>query len=465
MEDNFNDQIPIAPVLIPTKRQRQKGANKHHWKFFFGWFVGFVFTLLLLGGLVLWAVNNLNLKKVEDMIGANLSMLGDDIKEMKIGDLISTVTDLATNYDEYTFEELCYDHGIINLENLVTVSGVDENKTYSYKTIDISAIIKGKVGEVGKNIKDVTEKITLSQVETAIGIELPDLILINRVKGATLVTLGDALSNLKDTYTLQDMANDFNIDLDSSDILKNLKTKTLVELPDEIDGMTVEELVGTDKVTGNKIVEAIRNITIGDLPDELPKLTVNKILGTSASSNPILKAIGSTTIESLETKISTLSFKDIFPAPTGEDTRHPVIRKLAEANIKISEVDSKINEIIDDMTIEEFFELDIEQNASYVDGQPKYKKYKANQGVWVLICTEATNPEDLKIGNLDNKVADIMSTTKLGALAWHGVLSSTNITIENLETLTLPGSALKLADCTIVDIVEYVISAAQSQSA
>ena len=91
MQDNSNEQIPIAPVLIPTKKQRQKGANKHHWKFFFGWFIGFIFTLLLLGGLVIWAANNLNLKKVESMTGANLSMLGDDIKEMKIGELVSKV--------------------------------------------------------------------------------------------------------------------------------------------------------------------------------------------------------------------------------------------------------------------------------------------------------------------------------------------------------------------------------------
>ena len=463
MQDNSNEQIPIAPVLIPTKKQRQKGANKHHWKFFFGWFIGFIFTLLLLGGLVIWAANNLNLKKVESMTGTNLSMLGDDIKEMKIGELVSKVSDLASNYDDYTFEELCYTHGVISLEDIVTVTGAEESRTYSYKTIDITDVVKGKLKETSKNIEKSIDKVTLSQLETALGIKLPDLVLLNRVKNATLVTLGDSLSDLKNSYTLQDMANDFNMDLDSSDILKNLKTNTLATLPEEIDNMTVEQLVGTDKVTGNKIVESIRNITIGELPDELPKLTVNKILGTTGSDNAILKAIGTTTLGSLEEKIKTLSFKDIFPTPTGEDTRHPVIKKLADENIKFSEVDTKMKEIVDNMTIDEFFEIEIEQNDSYVSGDANYKRYKANQGVWVLICTETNNPSDLKIGNLSNKVADIMSVTKLGALAWHGVINSTNITIENLETLTLPGESMKLADCTIVDIVEFVIAQSQNQ--
>ena len=459
MQDNSNEQIPIAPVLIPTKKQKRQGSNKHHWKFFFGWFIGFIFTLLVLGGLILWAANNLNLKKIESMTGADMSALGDEIKEMKIGDLVSKVSDLATNYDEYTFEELCYTHGIIKLENIVTVTGSEGNRTYDYKTIDVTDIIKGKVGKIGDNFKKATDKVTLAQLETAFGVTLPDLILINNVKNSTLVTLGDALSNIKNTYTLSDMANDFNMDLDSSDILKNLKNNTLVSLPEEIDNMTVEELVGTEKVTGNKIVEAIRNITIGNLPDELPKLTVNKILGITTSDNPVLKAIGTSTLEGLETKITNLTFKDLFPAPTGEDTRHAVIRKLAEGNVKVSEVDGKMSEIIDSLTISEVFNLNIEENDLYTTGDPTYKQYKANQGIWALIFAEAG---DVTIKNLDDEVTDIMRTAKLGALTWHGVISSTKITISNLESLTLPGSSKLLADCTIVDVIEYVITQAQA---
>lgn len=461
MADNLNAQPPVAPVLLPTKKEKQRGENKHHWKFFFGWFIGIIFTILVLGGLVIWAINSLNLKKVENMTGADLSMLGDDIKEMKIGDLIDKVSDLVTNYDEYTFEELCYDHGIINLDNIITVTGVDENRTYSYKTIDVTDVVKGKVGETGKNFQSSVDKVTLAQLETALDVTFPDLILINRIKDSTLVTLGDALSNLKNTYTLQEMANDFNMNLDNSDILKNLKQNTLAELPNEIDNMTVEELVGTDKVTGNKIVEAIRNITVGSLPDELPKLTVNKILGSEASDNLVLKAIGGSTLEGLEGAINNLTFKDLFPAPTsGEDTRSVIIKKLANDNIKLTEVDGKMKDIVDNLTITEIFDFEVEENTSYVTGDPAYKRYAQNQGVWALIYAEAG---DVKVGELDDKVTTIMRTAKLGSLAWHGVITSTNVTTANLETLTLPGTSIKLSECTIVDIIEYVIEQAQSQ--
>ncbi len=461
MDNNQNAQPPIAPVLLPTKKQRQKGMNKHHWKFFFGWFVGFIFTILLLGGIFLWAFNNLNLKKIEGMTGADLSFLGDDLKEMNFSELASTVTDLADNYENYTFEELSDKYGIINLANIVTVSGVGESKTYDYKTIDLTPVMKGKIGEVGNNLKTAMENATLGQIETAIGFNLPDLILFERVKGASLKTLGEALSDLKNTYTLQEMANDFNMNLDNSDILKNLKNKKLVELPDEIDNMTVEELVGTAKVEGNKIVEAIRGIKIGDLPDELPKLTVNQILGVSTSDNIVLKAIGGSTLEALEANISALTFRQLFPAPTeGPDTRHEVIKKLADKNIALNDIDGNMGQIIDELTISEIFNFSIEENSEYVEGVDKdYKQYKANQGIWALIYAEGG---DVKVIDLGTKTKNIISTATLGSLVWHGIVTSTSIQSANLETIQIGTPAKSLADCNIVEIIDYVIETASA---
>ena len=451
-------QPNIAPILQPTKKQKAKGASKHHWKFFFGWFIGFIFTLGLLGGLVWWAVTNITLAKVEDTVGIDLSMLGDDIKAMKIDELVSTVTDLVDNYEEYTLEELSDKYGIINLEDIVTVSGVGENKTYSYKTIDLTPIIKGEIGEAGENAGNVVNKITLSQLETALEFNLPDLILFETVKDSSLSSLGNALSDLKYTYKLQDIANDFNMDLDSSSILKNLKDNTLAQLPSEIDNMTVEELVGTAKVEGNKIIEAIRGIKIGKLPDELPKLTINQILGDSVGSNNILKAIGDSTLESLETNISNLTFAQLFPAPTtGVDNRNVVIKKLAASGIKLTEVDSKIGQIIDELKISEIFNFTIEENPSYVSGTtPTYQQYKADQGVWALIVAERG---DVMVKDLSSEVKDVMTTAKLGSLVWHGVVKSTAITSADLEnlTITIGSASKKLADCTLIDIVEYAI--------
>jgi len=461
---NINQQTPnnqpnIAPILQPTKKQKAKGASKHHWKFFFGWFVGFVFTLGLLGGLVWWAVTNISLAKVEDVAGIDLSMLGDDIKEMKIDELISTVTDLVDNYEEYTLEELSDNYGIIDLGNILTIAGVDENKTYLYKSVDLTPLVKGKIGKLGENVGTVIDNITVSQLEEALEFELPDLVLIDKIKDSSLSSLGTALSNLKNTYKLQDVASDFNLDLDSSSILKNLKNNTLAQLPSEIDNMTVEELVGTAKVEGNQVIEAIRNIKIGKLPDELPKLTINQILGTSAGTNNILKAIGNSTLESLETNISNLTFAQVFPAPTsGADDRHVVIQKLASSGVKLTEVDTKIGQIIDELKISEIFDFAIEENPSYVSGtNPVYQRYKADQGVWALIVAERG---DIKINQLASEVKTVMTTASLGSLVWHGVVKSTAISSADLENLTIMiGSASrKLADCTLIDIVEYAIT-------
>ena len=459
---NINQQTPnnqpnIAPILQPTKKQRAKGASKHHWKFFFGWFVGFVFTLGLLGGLVWWAVTNISLAKVEDVAGIDLSMLGDDIKEMKIDELISTVTDLVDNYEEYTLEELSENYGIIDLGNILTIAGVGENKTYLYKSVDLTPLVKGEIGKLGENVGTVINNITVSQLEEALEFELPDLILVDKIKDSSLSSLGTALSNLKNTYKLQDVASDFNLDLDSSSILKNLKNNTLAQLPSEIDNMTVEELVGTAKVEGNKVIEAIRNVKIGKLPDEISKLTVNQILGTSASNNVILKAIGTSTLSALETNISNLTFAQVFPAPTsGVDNRHVVVKKLAESGIKLTEVDSKIGQIIDELKISEIFNFAIEENPSYVSGNPTYKQYKANQGIWALIVGEKG---DVMVKNLASEVSDVITSAKLGALVWHGLVKSTVITSSNLEslTITINSTPKKLADCTLIDIVEFAI--------
>ena len=413
----------------------------------------------LLGGLVWWAVTNITLAKVEDTVGIDLSMLGDDIKEMKINELISTVTDLVDNYEEYTLEELSDKYGIIDLGNMLTISGVGENKTYSYKTVDVTPLIKGEIGKAGENAGTVIDRITLAQLETALEFNLPDLILFQTVKDASLSSLGNALSDLKYTYKLQDIASDFNMNLDSSSILKNLKENTLSQLPSEIDNMTVEELVGTAKVEGNKVIEAIRNIKIGKLPDELPKLTINQILGTSAGTNNILKAIGNSTLESLETNISNLTFAQVFPAPaSGADDRHVVIQKLASSNVKLTEVDTKIGQIIDELKISEIFDFAIEENPSYVSGtSPVYQRYKADQGVWALIVAERG---DIQINQLASEVKTVMTTASLGSLVWHGVVKSTAISSADLENLTIMiGSASrKLADCTLIDIVEYAIT-------
>ena len=67
---------------------------------------------------------------------------------------------------------------------------------------------------------------------------------------------------------------------------------------------------------------------------------------------------------------------------------------------------------------------------------------------------------DIKINQLASEVKTVMTTASLGSLVWHGVVKSTAISSADLENLTIMiGSASrKLADCTLIDIVEYAIT-------
>lgn len=452
METNLNQpqQPQIAPVLMPTQKVVQK---KHHWKFFLGWLVGFIFTLLILGGVVWWALTNLNLSKIENMTGADLSFLGKEIKEKNLSDLLGTITDVATNYDEYSFEELADDLGILDLEQIVTVAGVGETRTYSYKSIDLTSVIKGKIGEIGTNIQTVADSVSLAKLETAFNITLPDLIFVESIKDSTMSDLSSALNNLKTTYTLQDMSADFNLNLEGT-ILENLKTNTLGSLPAELDNMTIEEIVGTID-TNNKIMSAIKDIPIGSISTELPKLTLNEILGTESSESLILKSIGGTTVNNLGDAINNLTFAQLFPAPAGTDTRNALIKKLATASpaIKLNELDGKIKDIIDDLTVAEIFEnTTIIENPSYTTGMAEYKRYEANQGIWAVIGTT------VKVKDLPSRITDVMEDTTLGEFVWQGLIKSNTYTLEgHFETLCIPGTSKKLADCTLIEIVEFAV--------
>ena len=420
----------LSHHLIQPTPPKQK---KYHWKFFVGFLVGFVLTLGAILGFGLWVYNNMTFAKIENLAGFKIEVLGDDVKNMTFTEIVGTVTDVANNYEQYTFEELVDVVGMLDVSSFLTVTGEGETKTYAYKKIDVTPVVKGKIGEIKANLQKVVDKTTLAQVESSLSLSLPDMIFIRSIKEKPLSQLGTAISDLKETYTLEDMSLDFEMSLEGT-ILENLKDKTLGELPTEIDTMTIEEVVGTAAIEGNTILEAVRNIEIGKIADDLPGLTLNKILGETNPDNLILKAIGGTTLTNLNSTIQNLSFKQIFPAPeSGEDTRHPVIKKLADQDIKLTDVDTRMGDIINDLTVEEIFG---EQTS----------------GVWHLIGG------DVKVSQLEARINVVFRNTSIGVLVEEGVLETT-YTIDQLESksVTVGGNTKSLAECTLVEIINFIM--------
>lgn len=417
--------------------EKVKKPSRGIGKFFLGWFIGFVFTLALLAGLGYWFYKCGTIKGLENTFKFNISALDEDSKNMTIENLIGNVLKVATNYKEMSLEEIADSVGL-NLQGTLTVTNENGVKKYSYKTIDVTDVIKGKISEINANFNKVVDSLTLGELENAFELTLPNITLINEVKGSPIKELGDVMNDVFRDYTLNEISTDFDVSFNNVEMLKNLLDIPLYELGTEINNLTIADVFDVTKPGTSKILISIKDSKITDLSNTIKTLTLSQML--DVTNNNFLVALQDSTIDSLSNDISNLKVSDVFDTTSSDASKFLVALK----DKKILEIDTAF----DTLKISDILDVEIVSNPDYQPGvDPEYKEFMP-QGVWAYIDTE------LLLKDLENQVKGISFSNKtLGELQYQGLISSS---VDLTKTLSGSTSIKTLAEYTLDEILQEI---------
>ena len=402
------------------KEKKEKCRKLHAGKFFFGWFIGFIFTLLLLAGGLFWFYKSGSISSVESLFGFEISALNAEIKSTSIEKLISKVVNVATNYNDMTLEELADEVGL-KLNNVFTVKGAGESKTYEFKTIDLTSVVKGKVGDISNNVQKVVDDLSLQDIEQAFNVTLPNIELINAVKTSPIKDLQSAMTTAFETYTLNKISVDFNVSFSNATMLETLLDTPINQLGSEIEKLKVKDVYDTTSADASKLIKALADKEIVNLSTEISSLQLNQIL--DVTDNVFLEALSTSTLDTLNSNIKTLKVNQVFDVSGSK-----FLQALGDKYIL--DIDTEIDNIL----VTSIF--DIPQSGA--------------KGVWAYI----DNVESLKLKDLDGAIDDIdFSQETLGSLKTNGLISTS---IDLSKTLKGSSDPRTLAEYTIEELIAAI---------
>ncbi len=411
----------------PKRRGRGTG------KFFLGWFLSLIFNLGLLVGLGFWAYKNVTISGVEKTFGFEIGVLSADAKHMTVESLIGKVVDVATNYDEMTLEEIADGVGI-GLREMLTVEGTGDNRTYAYKSIDITAVIKGKLNEAGANMETILDDLSLANIEDAFGISLPNYEFLNALKNTPINDIGSATDGIFDSYTLNKLSTEFGLTFNNVEMLSSLLDTPFSELPAEMKNLTVSDVLDTTGATG--VLNAIKGYKINELGTKINTIKLGELFDSATiNGNSVLKALQNSTINGLSDAIDGLTVADVYPSTTNR-----VLQAISSYSI------TNLTAAFDTLTIGDVVDIERKANTAYVPGtDPLYKQYEA-QGIWAYI------PADTLLKEMNNIEPNLAEKT-LGELQYQGLIDQTLDLTKSFEgaelsTYTMNGLIDKITKLT-----------------
>ena len=216
--------------------------------------------------------------------------------------------------------------------------------------------------------------------------------------------------------TLKDIFGD---NVDDNQIFASLKDSTLDDLPDEINNLTLGEIITIDN-SSPAILKALQNATLNNIGTEIDSLTLGEIITIDNSSPAILKALQGATLSNIGTEIDGLELGEII---TIDDNSPAILKALQDATL------SNIGTEIDSLTLGEIVTID--------DNSPAI--LKALQGA--TLSNIGTEIDGLKLGEIIT--IDSSSPAILIALQ-HSTLSDIGKDVNNLtlqEIITIDKSS------------------------
>lgn len=351
-------------------------------KFMLGWLIGIIFTIGTVALLGFYIYKYATLRTFENLLKMDLP-LEEEAKSNTIEDYVKILVGAVGGSSSKTIEETATSLGI-DLGSILTVEEeIVEDvavKTYKYKGIDISAVVKGKLSEISANVTVVANDLTLSSIQ-GLGFTLPDLQLFNdpAVAEATFSELPTALQTAVGNYTLSTLASDFNIaGLTGIEMLSSLLDVKVSELSTAFSSLTVGDVLRSSNTTvdaaytteitsfkkdttettlGEEVTLTDGKLTFVNDENILEVVVVVKNGATPYATFTFVKeagelATGTYKLESEATGKDMVIFKneiDLHKFFCGTDTNDEVVKVLYP--IKISELGTNIQDTMQDVKL------------------------------------------------------------------------------------------------------------------
>ena len=391
--------------IYTEKPKKEKKKSRGIGKFFLGWFLGTIINLAIIVGFGFWFYKNGTISGVEKTFGFEISVLGEDAKHWTIEKLVGDVIDVASNYDQMTVEEIADGVGL-GLGNILTVETVDGEKTYKFKGLDITEVIKGKLADAGTNMQSIIDNLSLGDIESTFEIVLPAYEFINALKDTPLKDLSTAADGIFDNYTLNKLSNEFGVNFNSVEMLQSLLDTPFSELPDELQNLYVRDVIDTTGATG--VLKAIADYKVTELDTELPNLELGTLFTeTEINNNMILKRLQNVSISNLNNEINNIKVNELYP-----DSTNKIMVALGTYSI------TNLTAAFDNLKISDVVDMEKVANASYNSAtDPTYKQYEA-QGIWAFVDGN-TLLKDFGDVNIN------LAVVELGRLQYEGLVDQT----------------------------------------
>ena len=168
---------------------------------------------------------------------------------------------------------------------------------------------------------------------------------------------GNLMDNLFDKLTLGDVINIDVSNPNTMDILIKLKDTPINKLKDEIDTLTLGDVIEIDG-DSNPILVKLKDTLIKDLEssidDAIKDTKLGEVMEITTSSPLVLQNLADTKIKDLSSAFNTLTLDKVIEIT---ESSHVVLQKIKEKGIKISELGSRLGEVIDDIKIGEIIEV------------------------------------------------------------------------------------------------------------
>ena len=387
------------------KSKKEKKKSRGTGKFFLGWFLGTIINIALIVGFGFWFYKNGTINSIEKTFGFEISVLSEDSKHWTIEKLVGDVMDVAANYDRMTIEEIADGVGL-GLGNLMTVETINGEKTYKFKGLDITNVIKGELRDAGENMQSILDELSLGDIESAFGIVLPAYEFITALKETPLKDLSTAATGLLDNYTLNKLSQEFGVSFNSVDMLQGLLDVPFTQLPSELQNLYVKDVINTSGATG--VLKAIADYKIVDLASELPNIKLGSLFTTGEiNGNIILKRLQNVSISSLGGEINNIKVNELYP-----DSTNKIMVALGDYYI------TNLTAAFDNLKISDVVDMEKVANASYNPAiDLPYKQYEA-QGIWAFIDGNTLLKD---FGGVSINLAEI----NLGRLQYEGLVDQT----------------------------------------
>lgn len=399
-------------------------------KFLLGWLFGIIFTLGAVGGLGFWIYKNMTIHSVENLTGAEIGIMEEEAKDKTIEELVNVIINVSSSSGTMTIEEASDELGI-RLSSFFEVVGEGVNRIYKYQGLDVSAIVKGRFGDIAQNAQTVVNSLTLQNIVDVFGITLPNISLINNdeVLNAQLKDLGVAFNNSVSNYTLRKLADDFDIPaLKESDLLSSMLDATIEELPSKLDKLKVGDLF-------------VKN-----------NITLDKTYTYTVSENSVTTFDQDNKIITIFDKTSDTTFNVIVNNGTTDIAQLDFVIASGELSVKYTDLakGTKPQEIVvykDDFDLTSFATKDSDTNSNIV------------KNLYDIVITELGNQISAEIEN--TLIRDIVTIEEgsmldkiIGEDTTVGNLSSAinNVTIGTLFPDETDGVLYALRDCTIANL-------------